>query len=105
MVRKILRCLPKNWESKVTAIEKAKDLNTLGLDELLESLMTHEILMKTDDDDNDKKKKGIPFKISTQEKHEHDNNSSYEDDDIAMVTDGSLHTPNINIKLYQILLE
>ena len=26
IVRKILRCLPRNWGPKVTAIEKAKDL-------------------------------------------------------------------------------
>lgn len=46
LVRKILRCLPKNWEAKVTTIIEAKDLSTLGLDELMGSLMTHEITMK-----------------------------------------------------------
>ncbi|GAV60838.1 UBN2 domain-containing protein, partial [Cephalotus follicularis] len=35
MVRKILRCLPKSWMPKVTAIEEAKDLTTLPLEELL----------------------------------------------------------------------
>ncbi|KAL7243342.1 hypothetical protein ACSBR1_015691 [Camellia fascicularis] len=86
MVRKILRCLPKNWEPKVTAIQEAKDLNTLSFDEFIGSLMTLEILMKIDDDDNDKKKKGITFKTSTQEKDEDNNNSSDEDGDIAMIT-------------------
>ncbi|KAL7167177.1 hypothetical protein ACSBR2_037786 [Camellia fascicularis] len=84
MVRKILKCLPKNWELKVTAIQEASDLNTLGLDELLRLLMTHEILIKTNDNNNDKKKKGIAFKISTQEKDEYDKNSSDVDGDIAM---------------------
>ncbi|GAV56565.1 zf-CCHC domain-containing protein/UBN2 domain-containing protein [Cephalotus follicularis] len=42
MVRKILRCLPRIWMSKVTAIEEAKDLRTLPLEDLLSSLMTHE---------------------------------------------------------------
>ena len=37
LVRKILRSLPRNWESKVTAIQEAKDLNKLPLDELLGS--------------------------------------------------------------------
>ncbi|XP_057496707.1 uncharacterized protein LOC130781518, partial [Actinidia eriantha] len=41
MVRKILRCLPRSWGPKVTAIEEAKDLTKMGLDELLGSLMTH----------------------------------------------------------------
>ncbi|GAV83500.1 LOW QUALITY PROTEIN: UBN2 domain-containing protein, partial [Cephalotus follicularis] len=45
MVRKILRCLPKSWMPKVTAIEE-KDLNTLPLEELLGSLMTHEMTIK-----------------------------------------------------------
>ncbi|GAV76648.1 LOW QUALITY PROTEIN: zf-CCHC domain-containing protein/UBN2 domain-containing protein, partial [Cephalotus follicularis] len=36
LVRKILRCLPKIWTPKVTAIEEAKDLSTLPLKQLLE---------------------------------------------------------------------
>ncbi|GAV78446.1 zf-CCHC domain-containing protein/UBN2 domain-containing protein, partial [Cephalotus follicularis] len=36
LVRKILRCLPKSWNPKVTAIEEAKDLSTLPLEQLLE---------------------------------------------------------------------
>ena len=39
MVRKILRCLPKNkWGPKVTAIEEAQNLKTLPLDDLLGKL-------------------------------------------------------------------
>ncbi|GAV58714.1 UBN2 domain-containing protein, partial [Cephalotus follicularis] len=49
LVSKILRCLPKSWEPKVTAIEEAKDLATLPLEDLLGSLMTHEIRMKDQD--------------------------------------------------------
>ncbi|KAL5546924.1 hypothetical protein UlMin_006611 [Ulmus minor] len=36
IVRKILRSLPKQWEAKVTAIQEAKDLSKLPLDELIE---------------------------------------------------------------------
>ncbi|GAV73875.1 zf-CCHC domain-containing protein/UBN2 domain-containing protein, partial [Cephalotus follicularis] len=46
LVRKILMCLPKSWTPKVTAIEEAKDLSTLPLEQLLGSLMTHETTMK-----------------------------------------------------------
>ncbi|WJZ99484.1 hypothetical protein VitviT2T_017926 [Vitis vinifera] len=42
-VMKILRSLPKKWETKVTAIQEAKDLNKLSLEELIGSLMTYEI--------------------------------------------------------------
>ena len=62
MVRKILRSLPKGWQPKVTAIQEAKDLNILELDELMGSLMTHEITMKTHDD-HDKKKEGNNLQV------------------------------------------
>ena len=48
---------------------------TLELDELMGSLMTHEITMKSHDD-HDKKKKGIAFKSTIKEEE-----SSDEDDD------------------------
>ena len=57
MVRKILMCLPRSWGLKVTAIEEAKDLIKMGLDELLGSLMTHEITMKSNEEFDESKKK------------------------------------------------
>jgi len=52
MVRKTLRCLPKRkWGPKVTVIEEAQDLKTLGLDDLLAKLLTHEIHLKEDEDE------------------------------------------------------
>jgi len=35
LVRKILRFLPRSWEAKVTAIQEAKDMKTITLDELV----------------------------------------------------------------------
>ncbi|GAV83812.1 zf-CCHC domain-containing protein/UBN2 domain-containing protein [Cephalotus follicularis] len=84
MVRKILRCLPKSWMPKVTAIEEAKDLNTLPLEELLGSLMTHEMTIKNHEDDEEqdkKKKKVIAFKSSTTDSREEDS-----DDEMALIT-------------------
>ncbi|GAV87065.1 UBN2 domain-containing protein, partial [Cephalotus follicularis] len=43
LVRKLLGCLNDEWESKVTAIEESKDLKTMEIEELLGSLMTHEV--------------------------------------------------------------
>jgi len=37
-VRKILRFLPKSWEAKVTAIQEAKDMKAITLDELTGNL-------------------------------------------------------------------
>ena len=82
MVRKILRSLPKGWQPKVTAIQEAKDLNTLELDELMGSLMTHEITMKSHDD-HDKKKKGIAFKSSIKEEETSDEDD--DDEEFAMM--------------------
>ena len=42
-VSKILRSLPARWRPKVTAIEEAKDLNTLSVEDLVSSLKAHEI--------------------------------------------------------------
>ena len=59
LVRKILRSLPRSWEAKVTAIQEAKDLNTLPLEELLGSLMTHELTMKQYSEEETRRKKTI----------------------------------------------
>ncbi|XP_069150770.1 WEB family protein At3g02930, chloroplastic-like [Solanum lycopersicum] len=42
-VKKVLRILPKSWESKVDAITEAKDLKVLTIDALIGNLKTHEI--------------------------------------------------------------
>jgi len=42
-VNKILRSLPARWRPKITNIEKAKDLNTLSVEDLISSLKCHEI--------------------------------------------------------------
>ena len=67
MVRKILRSLPKQWEAKVTAIQEPKDLSKLLLDELIGSLMTHEITMNQNLEDvvTTEKEKNLAFSSST----------------------------------------
>ena len=39
-IMKILRSLPKKWKTKVAAIQEAKDLTKLSLEELIGSLIT-----------------------------------------------------------------
>ncbi|GAV75150.1 UBN2 domain-containing protein, partial [Cephalotus follicularis] len=80
LVRKILRCLPKSWTPKVTAIEEAKDLSTLPLEQLLGSLMTHATTMKNHENVEVKKKKSIAFKASKED------SESDEDGDVALIT-------------------
>ncbi|GJW91399.1 zf-CCHC domain-containing protein [Tanacetum coccineum] len=47
-VRKFLRALHPKWGAKVTAIEEAKDLTSLSLDELIRNLKVHEMIIKKD---------------------------------------------------------
>ncbi|GAV78475.1 UBN2 domain-containing protein, partial [Cephalotus follicularis] len=89
LVRKILRCLSKNWTPKVTAIEEAKDLSTLPLEQLLGSLMTHETTMKNHEHVEVKKKKSIALKASKEESEttwdDSDSSSSEEESDEEVV--------------------
>ncbi|GAV67516.1 zf-CCHC domain-containing protein/UBN2 domain-containing protein [Cephalotus follicularis] len=80
LVRKILRCLPNSWTPKVTAIEEAKDLITLPLEQLIGSLMTHETTMKNHKCVETKKKKSIALKASKEE------SESDEDRDMSLIT-------------------
>ncbi|GAV69042.1 UBN2 domain-containing protein [Cephalotus follicularis] len=64
--------------------KEAKDLNTLPLEELLGSLMNHEMTIKNHEDDEEqdkKKKKVIAFKSSTADSSEEDS-----DDEMALIT-------------------
>nr|GFA63322.1 UBN2 domain-containing protein [Tanacetum cinerariifolium] len=46
--RKFLRALHPKWKAKVTRIEESKDLTSLSLDELIEKLKVHEMIIKKD---------------------------------------------------------
>ncbi|GAV65056.1 LOW QUALITY PROTEIN: UBN2 domain-containing protein, partial [Cephalotus follicularis] len=85
MVRKILRCFPITWMPKVTAIKEAKNLNILRLENLLGSLMTHELSMQKKDNDEEKEKKEknvVALKSSTIEDFDDDDH----DHELAFIT-------------------
>ncbi|GAB2288307.1 hypothetical protein Dimus_037988 [Dionaea muscipula] len=97
-VRKLLRCLSKDWRPKVTVIEEAKDLIELTIEQLLGSLMAHEMNLKGDSImEEDRKKRTIAFKTSTskeekrskdekKEKEESSDDESSDDEDIALLS-------------------
>ncbi|GJV71276.1 hypothetical protein Tco_1491271 [Tanacetum coccineum] len=58
-VRMFLHALPLKWRAKVTAIEEAKDLATLPLDELLINLKVYEMILENN---------GVVYKTITKEK-------------------------------------
>ena len=81
-VMKILRSLPSKWHTKVTAIQEAKDLTKLPLENLIGSMMTYEInLAKKQQEWEDKKQKSIALKATTKEEEEVE-----EDEDLALIT-------------------
>ncbi|RVW95135.1 hypothetical protein CK203_025493 [Vitis vinifera] len=87
-VMKILRSLLSKWHTKVTAIQEAKDLTKLPMEELLGSLMTYEIsLTKQLQESEEKKKKSIALKATTKEEEDvEEEKPSEEDDDLALIT-------------------
>ena len=76
--------LPKGWDPKVTAIQVPKDLDALSFNELIGSLMTHEIMMKRENKDELKKNdKSLAFKTSQSSSEEEGSDKS---DDIVIFT-------------------
>ena len=85
MVRKILKCLPRSWGPKVIAIEEAKDRTKMSFDELLGSLMTHKITLKSNEkNDESKLKKEITFKILSSQINEEIKDDKDSDEVIAL---------------------
>ena len=78
LVRKTLRSLWKRFVYKVTAIEEAKDVRTMKLEELMRSLCTFE--MNLEEEKGDKKPKWIMFQV---ESHVEETYWIYDDDDLA----------------------
>lgn len=63
-LKKIIRSLPSKWRLNVTVIQETKDPNKLSLEELMSSLICHEIELK----ENDPKKKYKSLTLKSQEK-------------------------------------
>ncbi|KAH9753733.1 hypothetical protein KPL71_015184 [Citrus sinensis] len=68
-VKKIIRSLPNEWRPKRIAIEEAKDLNILPIDDLIGSLISYEEDLAAERG-NEEKKKNIALKTSKQESDE-----------------------------------
>ncbi|KAH9724856.1 hypothetical protein KPL70_007638 [Citrus sinensis] len=80
-LKKIIRSLPKEWRPKRTAIEEAKDLNILSIDDLIGSLISYEEDLATEKD-NEETKKSIALKVS---KYESDEESEMDEEEMDML--------------------
>ena len=61
-VSKILRSLPARWRPKPTAIEEAKDLNTLSVEDHVSSLKVHEMSLNEHEPSKKSKSIALPSK-------------------------------------------
>ncbi|KAH9736367.1 hypothetical protein KPL71_018074 [Citrus sinensis] len=80
-VKKIIRSLRKEWRQKRTAIEEAKDLNILPIDDLVGSLISYEEDLAAEKG-NEEKKKSIALKAS---KYESDEESELDEEEMDML--------------------
>ena len=87
-VQKILRSLPMSWDTKVTAIQETNTI--VSVDELIGSLMTYEIKMKTQESLEEKPKKNMAFKSSSSSPKQNESSNEEEDNEtnesVALLT-------------------
>nr|GEZ79451.1 UBN2 domain-containing protein [Tanacetum cinerariifolium] len=87
-VRKFLRDLHPNWRAKVTVIEELKDLSSLALDELIDNLKVHEVVMKKDSEIYRGKKervKSIALKAKKESSDSETSTSERDDEEYDLV--------------------
>ncbi|KAL5128567.1 hypothetical protein HKD37_14G040793 [Glycine soja] len=74
LINKVLRCLSRERQQKVTAIAESRDLTNMSLATLFGNLQEHkmELMRLNQHEENDKKKKGIALKASSSIQEESD---------------------------------
>lgn len=82
VVKKILRSLSDSWTIKVTTIKKSKDLNKIGMDELIWSLFIYEMRRKPKKEEI-KGKRDIALKLVDEKENEE--NSFMDEDDVSLL--------------------
>ncbi|GKB24062.1 hypothetical protein Tco_0863463 [Tanacetum coccineum] len=86
-VRKFLRALHPKWRAKVMAIEESKYLSSLALDELIDNLKVHEVVMEKDSEIYKGKKeiiKSIALKAKKEYSYDETSTSGSDDEEYAM---------------------
>ncbi|KAF1885879.1 hypothetical protein Lal_00032243 [Lupinus albus] len=89
LTNKVLRCLDRNWQPKVTAIMESKDLYSMALATLFGKLQEHEMELGrvTLHEESDKRIKGISLKASTsQDQEDKDDDESDSEIDTETMT-------------------
>ena len=83
LINKVLRCLSRSWQPKVTAIAESKNLDSMDLATLFGKLQEHELelnrLLESEEGEN--KKKGLALAANTKESDSEDNESLDENEE------------------------
>ena len=86
LINKVLRCLSREWQPKVTAISESKDLSSMSLATLFEKLQEHEMELQrlNQNEETDKKKRMIAFKASSSMQEENEEEDSDDEEDFSL---------------------
>ncbi|XP_043714735.1 uncharacterized protein LOC122663095 [Telopea speciosissima] len=89
-MRKILRSLLSKWRLKVTTIKESKNLNMVNMDELMGSLLTHEVELNEDDkwaETKELRRKTIALKAanSSDDESDEDENLSISEKEMSLI--------------------
>ena len=79
LVRKILRFSRHSWEAKVTAIQEAKDMNKITLNELIGNLQTYELRRSSQLKEETKRDRGLALKALEED------GSDLDEEELAMI--------------------
>ncbi|KAL5179306.1 hypothetical protein HKD37_01G000641 [Glycine soja] len=82
LINKVLRCLSREWQPKVTAIFESKDLSSMSLAILFGKLQEHEMELQrlNQNEENEKKKRSIALKASSSIQEENEEEDSDDED-------------------------
>ena len=85
---KVMKCLDKSWQPKVTAISKSRDLLKLSTAALFWKLMEHELELKRlkEQETVERKPKGLALKASEQNEISEEKEDAEHDDTISLLT-------------------
>ena len=85
---KVLKCLDRSWQPKVTAISESRDLSELSIAALFGKLMEHELELKRlkKQETVERKPKGLALKVSEQNEISEEKEDVEHDDTIILLT-------------------
>ena len=85
---KILKCLDRSWQPKVTAISESRDLSKLGTAALFGKLMEHELELKRlkEQETTERKPKGLALKATELDEIKEEKEDAEDDDTISLLT-------------------